>query len=319
MEDTSACFVGIDVAKAKLDIHIHPTNESFVVSRDAAGLSELVGRLRDAKPSLVVLEATGGLETVVISRLGLAKLPVVAINPRQMRDFARATGQLAKTDRLDARLIALFAARIQPEVRPLPDQDALLLGELLARREQLIGMITAENNRRQQLSARRLVRQVDQHVLWLQKQLSGIEADLDGAIRATPLWRDTVTLLTSVPGVGAAVARTLLIELPELGHLTRRKIAALAGLAPLARDSGTVRGRRAIRGGRSTVRAKLFMAAWVGCRHNPALRTAYDRLIAAGKPRKVALVACMRKLLTILNAIVRSQTPWHSNANPALS
>ena len=191
----------------------------------------------------------------------------------------------------------------------MPDQDALLLGELLARREQLIGMITAENNRRQQLSARRLVRQVDQHVLWLQKQLSGIEADLDGAIRATPLWRDTVTLLTSVPGVGAAVARTLLIELPELGHLTRRKIAALAGLAPLARDSGTVRGRRAIRGGRSTVRAKLFMAAWVGCRHNPALRTAYDRLIAAGKPRKVALVACMRKLLTILNAIVGTATP----------
>ena len=236
-----------------------------------------------------------------------------------MRNFARAAGTLAKTDALDARLIALFAARMQPDLRPLPSQDAVLLGELLARREQLIGMITAESNRRQQLSAPALVRQVGAHVLWLQKRLSDIEAELDAAIRASPLWRDTAALLTSVPGVGDAVARTLLIELPELGQLTRRKIAALAGLAPLARDSGTLRGARAIRGGRSQVRAKLFMAAWVGRRHNPVLRAAYERLIAAGKPRKVALVACMRKLLTILNAIVRTRTPWQNNDSQALT
>ena len=319
MEDTTQRFVGIDVAKAKLDIHVHPTGETFCVPRSAEGLAQLTDRLRALNPALIVLEATGGLETVVVSTLGVANLPVVAINPRQMRNFARAAGTLAKTDALDARLIALFAARMQPDLRPLPSQDAVLLGGLLARREQLIGMITAESNRRQQLSAPALVRQVGAHVLWLQKRLSDIEAELDAAIRASPLWRDTAALLTSVPGVGDAVARTLLIELPELGQLTRRKIAALAGLAPLARDSGTLRGARAIRGGRSQVRAKLFMAAWVGRRHNPVLRAAYERLIAAGKPRKVALVACMRKLLTILNAIVRTRAPWQNNDSQALT
>lgn len=319
MDETLLTFVGIDVAKAKLDIHIHPTNETFTTPRNPAGLAELVARMRALAPQLIVLEATGGLETVVLSALGVAGLPVVAINPRQMRDFARATGHFAKTDRLDARLIALFAARIQPDLRPLPDEQAILLGELLARREQLLGMIVAETNRGQQLSARRLVRQVTEHVHWLQKQLSDIEAELDEAIRASPLWRENATLLTSVPGVGDGLTRTLLIELPELGTLTRRQISALVGVAPMARDSGTMRGCRSIRGGRSTVRAKLFMATWVACRHNPVIKAAYERLRAAGKPRKVALVACMRKLLVILNAIVRTGTPWQANEIPASS
>ena len=314
----TACFVGVDIAKSKLDIHLHPSGEFFTLPRTTEGIAALVERMRRCAPALIVLEATGGLETVVVSALGVAGLPVVAVNPRQVRDFARATGTLAKTDALDARLIALFAARIRPALRPLPDEQTLLLGELLARREQLIGMITAETNRRQQLMARRLVKQVDAHVLWLQKQLTAIEAELDGAIRATPLWQDKACLLLSVPGVGPAVARTLLLELPELGALTRREISALVGVAPMARDSGKLRGWRSIRGGRTVVRAKLFMAAWVGRRHNPVLRATYERLVAAGKPRKVALVACMRRLLVILNAIVRTGTPWrHDNAGAA--
>jgi transposase len=195
----------------------------------------------------------------------------------------------------------------------LPNEQSILLGELLARREQLIGMITAETNRRQQLVAERLVKQVDAHILWLQRQLTGIETELDGVIRETPLWRAKANLLASVPGVGPAVIRTLLLELPELGRLTRREISALVGVAPVARDSGTMRGKRSIRGGRSTVRAKLFMAAWVGRRHNPVLRATYERLAAAGKPRKVALVACMRRLLVILNAIIRTGTPWKNH------
>jgi transposase len=315
MDEVSSCFVGIDIAKSKLDIHLHPSDETFTVPRTTEGVATLVERMRAHAPTLSVLEATGGLETGVVSALGVAGLPVVAVNPRQMRDFARAMGKLAKTDRLDARMIALFAARIRPEPRPLPNEQSILLGELLARREQLIGMITAETYRRQQLVAERLVKQVDAHILWLQRQLTGIETELDGVIRETPLWRAKANLLASVPGVGPAVIRTLLLELPELGRLTRREISALVGVAPVARDSGTMRGKRSIRGGRSTVRAKLFMAAWVGRRHNPVLRATYERLAAAGKPRKVALVACMRRLLVILNAIIRTGTPWKNHVS----
>jgi len=311
-------FVGIDIAKAKLDIHLHPTGHAFTVSRDAAGLSDLVARLQPIQPALIVLEATGGLETVVLAALGTAGLRVVAVNPRQMRDFARATGKLAKTDRLDAQLIALFAARMQPDLRPLPSEQEILLRELLTRREQLIGMLVAEKNRRPQLQARRLVKQVDTHLLWLQRQISSVEAELDTAIRASPLWRETATLLNDVPAVGPGLTRTLLLDVPELGTLTRRQISALIGVAPMARDSGAMRGSRSIRGGRRTVRAKLYMATLTATRWNPVIKAAYQRLLAAGKPRKVALVACMRKLLVILNAIVRTRQPW-TNVDTAAS
>ena len=312
MEETETCFVGIDVAKASLDIHLLPSGETLSVKRNTEGLRELVDRLRALRPTLIVLEATGGLEVVVISALSVAQLPVVAMNPRQIRDFARAEGTLAKTDRLDAAVIARFGERMRPPVRPLPSEQAVLLSELLGRREQLVEMMTAERNRRQQLRAKRLVKQVDAHLAWLQKQLSGIETDLDAALRASPLWCETIELMQQVPGVGPALTRTLAIDLPELGRLTRRQIAALVGVAPMAHDSGQMRGQRSIRGGRAGVRAKLYMAAWVGVRFNPVLKDFYARLLTAGKSRKVALVACMRKLLTILNAMARTRQPWRA-------
>jgi transposase len=317
MVANTTCVVGIDVAKATLDIHILPSGEAFSTPRDQAAINALAKRLHTLKPTRVVLEATGGLETVVTSTLGLAGLPVVAVNPRQIRDFARACGRLAKTDRLDAKIIALFAERIQPELRPLPDAEAIQLSELLARREQLLAMMTAERNRQPMLRSKRLIKQLDAHLLWLQKQLSTIETDLDAAISASPLRQARVELLSEIPGVGPVLTRTLVISLPELGTLTRRQIAALVGVAPMAHDSGTMHGQRHIRGGRAELRGKLFMATWVAVRHNPVLKAFYDRLIAANKPRKVALIACMRKLLTILNAIIRSAKPWQIAEIPA--
>jgi transposase len=312
MEQTTAetVFVGIDVAKAHVDVHLHPGNEAFRVSRNAAGLDELADRLRRIHPSLVVLEATGGFEHVVTATLAGAGLPVVVINPRQIRDFARATGRLAKTDRLDAAIIARFAAAVRPEVRPLPDEAAQGFAELAARRRQLVEMISAESLRAKQAVHRKVRKQLGAHILWLNQQLTQLDADLDETVRGSPLWREREALLVSTPSVGKTVAHTLLAHVPELGRLDRRQIAALVGLAPMAHDSGAHRGQRHIRGGRSAVRAKLYMAAWVGCRHNPVLRRFYERLLAAGKPRKVALVACMRKLLTILNAMIRDNKPW---------
>lgn len=304
-------FVGIDVAKAHVDVHIHPTNEAFRVPRDATGLDHLVDRLRQFPPNLVVLEATGGFEQVVTATLAGAGLPVVIINPRQIRDFARATGRLAKNDRLDAEIIARFAAAIRPQVRALPDEATQGFAELAARRRQLVEMISAESMRSKQAVHRKVQKQLGAHILWLNKELTRLDADLDETVRGSPLWRGREELLVSVPCVGRTVARTLLADLPELGSLDRRQIAALVGLAPFAHDSGAHRGQRHIRGGRSTVRAKLYMAAWVGCRHNPVLRRFYERLVAAGKSRKVALVACMHKLLTILNAMIRENKPWH--------
>lgn len=312
MDQSPAGFVGIDIAKTRIDIHLRPSGEAFTLERTAAGLDDLVRRLRGVAPALIVMEATGGFEITVAATLATADLPVVVINPRQIRDFARATGQFAKTDRLDAALIALFAERIRPAPRPLPDAAARLLGELVARRRQLVEMLTAERNRRQQAAAPRVRERLDAHLAWLQKELSTVEADLDRAVRDSPLWRQAADLLGSVPGVGAATIRTLLAELPELGRLTRRQIAALAGIAPMNHDSGTLRGTRHIRGGRASVRAALFMAAWVGARHNPVLKAFHDRLHRTGKPKKVVLTACMRKLLTILNAILRDQRPWQT-------
>jgi len=304
--------VGIDVAKDRLDVHVRPSGEAFAVSRDHEGLSALSERLRALAPTLVVMEASGGFEVTVAAALSAAGLPLAVVNPRQIRDFARATGRLAKTDALDAAAIAHFAEAIRPQPRPLRDAQARELAELVARRRQVIDMMGAERNRLRQLHSVRLKTRIERHLTALQKELTEIEDDLDDAIRRTPVWREKEELLTSVPGVGDATARTLLAELPELGTLDRKAIAALAGLAPFNRDSGTLRGRRTIWGGRASVRTALYMAALVAARRNSSIAAFYARLRAAGKPAKLALTACMRKLLTILNAVLRDRRPWQS-------
>jgi len=277
-------FVGIDVAKDRLDVQLLPAGEAFAVTRDHAGLEGLVARLGQAAPALVVLEATGGFEITVAAALSGAKLPLAIVNPRQIRDFARALGRLAKTDALDAQTIALFAERIRPEPRPLADAQAQRLAELVARRRQIVEMIGAESNRRRQARVSELQRDLDSHLLWLHQALARIERDLDDTIRGSPVWRATEDLLASVPGVGAVTARTLIAELPELGRLDRRRIAALVGVAPINRDSGTFRGRRMVAGGRSSVRKVLFMATLTAIRFNPPVRALYQRLTQAGRP-----------------------------------
>jgi len=303
-------FVGIDVAKDRLDVHIRPGGEVFMVARNGSGLALLVERLQTLAPALVVLEATGGYETVVASALAAAQLPLAVVNPRQIRDFARATGKLAKTDRLDAAAIAHFAEAVRPPARPVATAEAQALGELVARRRQVIEMIIAERNRRRMASQRRVIRAIKRHLALLQAELSELEGDIDGAIRNSPAWQADADLLASVPGVGKATLRTLIAELPELGHLNRRKIAALVGVAPVNRDSGTMRGRRTIAGGRPAVRTALYMAALVASRANPVIAAHYTKLRTAGKTGKQALVACIRKLVVILNAILRDRKPW---------
>lgn len=303
-------FVGIDVAKDRLEVHIRPSGETFAVARDGEGLAALTKQLGALAPALVVLEATGGFEVTVAAALAAAKLPLAVVNPRQIRDFARATGKLAKTDALDAAVIAHFADAVRPRPRPVADEQSRALGELVVRRRQVIEMIVAESHRRRQLTQRRLVQRIERHLAGLQAELTAIDQDLDSTIRSTPAWRENDDLLKSVPGIGNATARTLLAELPELGSLGRRQIAALVGVAPLNRDSGTMHGRRTTWAGRATVRSALYMAALVAARHNPVIAAAYQRLRRAGKPPKVALVACMRKLLVILNAILRDRRPW---------
>lgn len=305
-------YVGIDVAKAHLDVHVLPAGEAFTVARDGESVASLADRLKTLSPSLVVLEATGGFETLVAATLGGAGLPVAVINPRQIRDFARSAGRLAKTDALDAEVIALFAQRMQPEPRPLADEQTRTLSELVARRRQLVEMMTAERNRRPRLSRKSLVKALDRHLAVLQKDLSALEEEIKDTIRGMPIWREREDLMRSVPGVGPTLARTIIADVPEIGTLDRKKVAALIGVAPLNWDSGTYRGRRTTWGGRSKVRAVLYMAALAASRCNPILRSFYQRLLNAGKPRKLALVAVMRKLLTILNAIVRDQTPWQN-------
>jgi len=303
-------FVGIDVSKAHLDVHVLPTGDSFRVSHDDDGLVTLIERLRPVAPVVLVLEATGGYEVTAAATLASAGLPVAVVNPRQIRDFARATGQLAKTDILDARVIALFAEAVRPAPRPMPDEQARALGELIARRRQLVDMLGAEQNRRRLLHDRRLQRHVDAHIAWLEEALRRLDHDLTTLIRSTPVWRETEDLLRSVPGIGPVTACTLIADLPELGHLDRRRIAALAGLAPFARDSGAFRGRRMIAGGRAHIRRVLYMATLTAIKHNPAIRVFYLRLVAAGRPGKLALTAAMRKLLTVLNAMLRDRRPW---------
>jgi len=305
-------FVCIDVAKDRLDIHVRPGGESFAVARDGDALAVLVKRLQTLAPALIAIEATGGYETVVASALAAAQLPLAVVNPRQIRDFARATGKLAKTDRLDAAAIAHFAEAIRPPARPIADAQAQALGELVARRRQVIEMMVAERNRRRMASQRRVIRAIERHLALLQAELSELEGDIDDAIRNSPAWQADADLLQSVPGVGPATLRTLIAELPELGHLTRRKIAALVGVAPINRDSGMLRGRRSIAGGRPAVRTALYMAALVASRKNPIIAAHYQKLRAAGKTGKQALTACMRKLIVTLNAILRDRKPWQS-------
>ena len=305
-------FVGLDVAKDHLDVHLRPTGETFTVGQDEAGLTALVTRLQSLTPILIALEATGGYEATVAAALASAGLPVAVVNPRQIRDFARATGLLAKTDALDARAIAHFAEAVRPTPRPLPDAQAERLGELVARRRQLVEMLGAEANRRRLTRDRALQGRIDAHVAWLERALQDLEDDLHTTLRASPVWRATENLLTSAPGIGPVTACTLIAELPELGQLDRRRIAALVGLAPFNHDSGTLRGRRMIRGGRGSVRHVLYMATLTAVRRNPVLATFYQRLRTTGHPAKVALVAAMRKLLTILNAMVRDHRPWHT-------
>ncbi len=305
-------YVGIDVAKAYLDIAVRPTHAHWRAANTEDGIAGLTERLRTLQPALVVLEATGGYERTVTAALAVAGVPVAVVNPRQVRDFAKATGKLAKTDTLDADALAHFADAVRPEPRALPEAAAQALDALLVRRRQLVNMLVAEKNRLQ--AAMAPVRdRVACHITWLEQELADLDDDLDHTIRTSPVWREHDQLLPSVPGVGRVVATTLLAELPELGTLTRQQIAALVGVAPLNRDSGTRRGRRAVWGGRARVREALYMSALVAMRHNRVIHAFYHRLCAAGKAKKVALTACMRKLLTILNAMLKQRTMWNTD------
>lgn len=306
-------FVGIDVAKAELVVGARPSGERWTVANDERGIRTLVERFRTGTPDLIVLEATGGYELLCVGALAAAGLPVVVVNPRQVRDFARATGQLAKTDRIDADVLALFAERVRPGVRLLPDAAAQELEALLARRRQLLEMLQAERNRLGQVFGRGkqpVKKSLKGHIAFLERELRITDTDLGAMIRESPGWRERDDLLQSVPGVGPIMSRTLLADLPELGRLSRREIAKLVGVAPLSRDSGTMRGRRFVQGGRATVRAVLYMAALVATKRNAVIRAFYQRLVASGKPKKLALIACMRKLLTILNTIARTAQRW---------
>ncbi len=305
----AAVYVGIDVAEATLEVACRPSAEGWQATYDPEGIAALTERLAAQDPVLVVLEATGGIELALVAELGAAGLPVVVINPRQVRDFARATGRLAKTDRIDAQILAQFGEAVKPTPRPLPDAGAQELTALLARRRQVIEMLTAERNRLRR-ALRKVRPSISAHIEWLESQLKDLDRDLEQSVHSSPLWREKENLLRTVPGIGPVVASTLVAALPELGTLNRKEIAALVGVAPLNRDSGTLRGRRTVWGGRSQVRAVLYMAALSSSRHNPAIKAFYDRLLAAGKPKKVALVASMRKLLTIINAMMSRRSPW---------
>lgn len=309
MTDTRV-YVGIDVAKDQLEVAVQPTAARWACANTDAEFPRLVARLHAAAPTLIVLEATGGYEVPLASALAAAALPVVVVNPRQVRDFAKALGLLAKTDAIDAHVLAVFGERVQPAVRPWPDRALEGLTALVARRRQLVEMLVAERQRRAQVRDPGVRREIARHVRWLERRLAQITRDIGRLLETTPAWRVRDNLLRSAPGVGPNTAAVLIAELPELGQLTRRQIASLVGLAPFNCDSGTLRGARHIWGGRVGVRGALYMATLVATRHNPAIRAFYQRLLALGKKKKIALVAAMRKLLTILNAMVKHQQPW---------
>jgi transposase len=305
-------IVGIDVSKDRLDIALRPSGEAFTVERKSAALELLAARLTALSPLIVALEATGGFETIAAAALAGAGLPVVIVNPAQVRSFAKALGQRAKTDPIDAAVIAHFAEATKPEPRPLPDAQTQLLADLIARRRQIVEMIGAERQREKRISVPRLKKSIARLLKALENELSSLDSDIDDAVRGSPAWREKEDLLASVPGVGPVISRTLIAELPELGSLGRKQIAALAGLAPFTRQSGQWRGKSFIGGGRTVVRTALFMGALVAKQHNPILKAFFDRLVAAGKPKMVALIAVARKLLTILNAILRDNRPWQN-------
>ncbi len=301
---------GIDVSKERLDVHLLPQDETFAVANDPEGIDALVERLlRGARPELVVLEATGRYERPAATAVAAAGLAVAVVNPRQARDFAKATGRLAKTDKIDAQILARFAAAVEPSPSILPDEEAQALQAILTRRRQLLVMLTAEKNRLL-MAPEAVAKRIRAHTRWLEKELERTDRELDEAVQHSEVWRSNEELLRSVPGVGPVLARTLLAELPELGTIPHKRLSSLVGVAPFNRDSGKMRGKREVWGGRAPVRAALYMGALVATRHNPILKEFYERLLKAGKPKKVALVACMRKLLSILNAMMRDRASW---------
>lgn len=302
-------YVGVDVSKYRLDVAARPSGDVWEVRYDESGIEELVLALKSLNPTMVLLEASGGMELRLVSALAVASLPVVVVNPRQVRDFARATGKLAKTDALDAKALAHFAEAVRPPARPLPDADIQAIGSLLTRRQQVVSMLVSEKNRLG--SCADAVRpRIQAHIAWLEQEVSDLDEGLRRALRGSPLWQEKNDLLRSVPGVGEQVSFALLAYLPELGSLNRRQIAALVGVAPFNRDSGSLRGKRMVWGGRARVRSVLYMGALVASRYNPTIKAFYERLLEAGKPKKVALTACMRKLLTILNSMIKHGSPW---------
>ena len=304
-----AIYVGIDVAKAGMDVAIRPTDDIWEVSNDEAGIRQMVSRLKPLEPAIVLLEASGGLELPLVAALAVEAMPVVVVNPRQVRDFARATGKLAKTDTLDAAVLAHFDEAVRPPVRPLRDAESQLLNSLVARRHQLMTMLVSEKNRLSTAATVAVRPSIEAHIEWLVRELDDLDTDLRQTIRRSPVWREKDDLLRTVPGVGEQVSLTILAHLPELGTLDSRQVAALVGVAPFNRDSGTMRGKRTVWGGRARVRASLYLGALTASRYNPVIRDFYQRLLAAGKPKKVALTACMRKLLVILNSILKHRSP----------
>ena len=308
--EQEATYVGIDVAKAQVDVAVRPTDDRWEVPHDEAGVRQLVSRLKALEPVMVLLESSGGLELPLVAALATEEVPVVVVNPRQVRDFARATGKLAKTDSLDAAVLAHFADAVRPAVRPLRDAETQVLGSLVARRHQVITMLVSEKNRLSSAATVAVRPRIKAHIAWLERELDDLDKGLRQTLRQSPVWREKDDLLRTVPGVGEQLSLTLLAYLPELGTLDRRQVAALVGVAPFNRDSGAMRGKRTVWGGRARVRAALYMGALVGSRFNPVIRDFYQRLLAAGKPKKLALTACMRKLLVILNSMLKHRSPW---------
>jgi len=303
-------FVGIDVSQDFLDVGVRPSGERFRVAYDEDGMEALVSRLEPLRPSRIVLEATGKLEAPLVACLQMARMTPVVVNPRQVRDFAKATGELAKSDGIDAGVLAHFAEAIRPEIRPLPEAELQALAELVRRRRQVQDMRVAEQNRLKRTASGDVRQRIERHLAFLEHELDDIDDDLRRQVRKTPAWQADVELYSTVPGIGRTLATSVVAQLPELGHLSGRKISKLVGIAPLADDSGKRHGKRRIWGGRSSVRRSLYLATLVAIRHNPPIRDVYQRLVAIGKPKKVAIVACMRKLIVILNAMKRDGTPW---------
>lgn len=313
MAGEAGIFVGIDISKAWLDVAVHEQETGWRVGNNDQGISKLVKELKGLKPELVLVEATGGFEMLLVAELADAGLPVVVTNPRRVRAFARSTGRLAKTDKLDAKLLAHFAAAVRPPVRVLPSDEEEQLTGLLTRRRQMVDMLTVEKNRLHTVRPA-LRSDIEEHIAWLQEKLSKLDEEIDHFVQATPIWVEKDAILRSVPGVGRVTSSTLLAMLPELGKLNRQQIAALVGVAPVNKDSGRKQGKRRVYGGRADVRCVLYMAALAAKKYNPVIKKFYERLIKQGKEKKVALTACMRKLIVILNAMLRSNQPWRSSA-----